>query len=106
MDSHDGIQKLLAAEQEAQAIVTAARAEKTSRLRQAKAEADAEIKAYRAQREETYQSLLRSRVGDSSARAAQVLESESSAAIERVQTQVRAAKKAVTDMLAAKVTRA
>jgi hypothetical protein len=26
MDSHDGIQKLLAAEQEAQAIVTAARA--------------------------------------------------------------------------------
>ena len=105
MDSHDGIQKLLAAEQEAQAIVTAARAEKTSRLRQAKAEADAEIKAYRAQREETYQSLLRSRVGDSSVRAAQ-LESESSAAIERVQTQVRAAKKAVTDMLAAKVTRA
>ena len=105
MDSHDGIQKLLAAEQEAQAIVTAARAEKTSRLRQAKAEADAEIAAYRAQREETYQSLLRSRSGDSSARAAQ-LESESSAAIERVQTQVRAAKKAVTDMLAAKVTRA
>ena len=40
-----------------------------------------------------------------SARAAQ-LESESSAAIERVQTQVRAGKKAVTDMLAAKVTRA
>ena len=65
MDSHDGIQKLLAAEQEAQAIVTAARAEKTSRLRQAKAEADAEIAAYRAQREETYQSLLRSRSGDS-----------------------------------------
>jgi hypothetical protein len=48
---------------------------------------------------------LRSRSGDSSARAAQ-LESESSAAIERVQTQVRAGKKVVTDMLAAKVTRA
>ena len=29
MDSHDGIQKLLAAEQEAQAIVTAARAVET-----------------------------------------------------------------------------
>lgn len=105
MDSHDGIQKLLAAEQEAQAIVTAARAEKTSRLRQAKAEADAEIAAYRAQREEKYQSLLRSRVGDSSARAAR-LETDAAAAIERVQAQVRAGKKAVTDMLAAKVTSA
>lgn len=105
MDSRDGIQKLLAAEQEAQAIVTAARAEKTSRLRQAKAEADAEIAAYRAQREEKYQSLLSSRVGDSSARAAR-LETDAAAAIERVQAQVNAGKKAVTDMLAAKVTSA
>ena len=105
MDSRDGIQKLLAAEQEAQAIVTAARAEKTSRLRQAKAEADAEIAAYRAQREEKYQSLLRSRSGDSSARAAR-LETDAAAAIERVQAQVRAGKKAVTDMLAAKGTSA
>ena len=105
MDSRDGIQKLLAAEQEAQAIVTAARAEKTSRLRQAKAEADAEIAAYRAQREEKYQSLLSSRVGDSSARAAR-LETDAANAIERVQTQVNAGKKAVTDMLAAKVTSA
>ena len=105
MDSRDGIQKLLAAEQEAQPIVTAARAEKTSRLRQAKAEADAEIAAYRAQREEKYQSLLSSRVGDSSARAAR-LETDAAAAIERVQAQVNAGKKAVTDMLAAKVTSA
>ena len=105
MDSRDGIQKLLAAEQEAQAIVTAARAEKTSRLRQAKAEADAEIAAYRAQREEKYQSLLSSRVGDSSARAAR-LETDAAAAIERVLAQVNAGKKAVTDMLAAKVTSA
>ena len=95
MDSRDGIQKLLAAEQEAQAIVTAARqgtratsvppssssaralsrhqvehhshlrppfrtpsAEKSARMRQAKEEADAEVAAYRAQREATYQKML------------------------------------------------
>jgi hypothetical protein len=52
-----------------------------------------------------YQSLLCSRVGDSSARAAR-LETDAAAAIERVQAQVNAGKKAVTDMLAAKVTSA
>lgn len=93
MESQDGIQKLLAAEQEAQAIVNAARqgttfvspspvhptvapshrneeltrptaptdvitTEKTARLRQAKEEADAEVAAYRAQREAAYQEKL------------------------------------------------
>ena len=94
MESQDGIQRLLAAEQEAQAIVNAARqgttfvfpltrpphrrtvaprrreltrptaptdantTEKTARLRQAKEEADAEVAAYRAQREAAYQEKL------------------------------------------------
>ena len=97
MDSRDGIQKLLAAEQEAQtdrhrcATQVDARdprsppssssaralsrhqvehhsagrppfrtpsAEKTARMRQAKEEADAEVAAYRAQREATYQKML------------------------------------------------
>ncbi|CAI7907434.1 unnamed protein product [Closterium sp. NIES-54] len=49
-----GIQLLLAAEQEAQKVVAAARAAKTARLRQAKEEAEREAAAYRAQREEEY----------------------------------------------------
>lgn len=46
-----GIQQLLAAEQEAQQIVNAARAAKSARLRQAKEEAEREIAEYRAQME-------------------------------------------------------
>jgi V-type H+-transporting ATPase subunit G len=105
MDSHDGIQKLLAAEQEAQGIVAAARAEKTARLRQAKAEADAEIAAYRAQREEKYQGLVLSQTGDSTTRAAR-LEADCTAQIATVVAQVQANKKIVTNMLAQKVTAA
>ena len=105
MDSHDGIQKLLAAEQEAQGIVAAARAEKTARLRQAKAEADAEIAAYRAQREEKYKGLVLSQTGDSTTRAAR-LEADCTAQIATVVAQVQANKKIVTNMLAQKVTAA
>ena len=105
MDSHDGIQKLLAAEQEAQAIVSAARAEKTQRLRQAKAEADAEIAAYRTQREEKYQTILQSQSGDSTARAAK-LENDAIAQIKTVKQQIESSKKTVSNMLAQKVTKA
>ena len=105
MDSHDGIQKLLAAEQEAQAIVSAARAEKTQRLRQAKAEADAEIAAYRTQREEKYQTILQSQSGDSTACAAK-LENDAIAQIKTVKQQIESSKKTVTNMLAQKVTKA
>ncbi|XP_066347899.1 V-type proton ATPase subunit G1-like [Miscanthus floridulus] len=50
-----GIQQLLAAEQEAQQIVNAARAAKSARLRQAKEEAEREIAEYRAQMEAEFQ---------------------------------------------------
>ncbi|XP_022767351.1 V-type proton ATPase subunit G-like isoform X2 [Durio zibethinus] len=50
-----GIQQLLAAEQEAQHIVNAARNAKMARLKQAKEEAEKEIAEYRAQVEKEFQ---------------------------------------------------
>lgn len=164
MDSRDGIQKLLTAEQEAQAIVTAARegartaiapgspapgeiprasrslgrlspptpfprpvapprrrpflthpspplppprnpAEKTARLRQAKAEADAEIAAYRASREASYQAIVAERSGDSTATRGKML-SDAEAQIAAVRAAVNSRKKPVMDMLKQKVTSA
>eukprot|EP00898_Chlorokybus_atmophyticus_P003264 jgi/Chlat1/3939/Chrsp26S04199 len=63
-DSDGGIQALLAAEQEAQSIVAAARAAKASRLKQAREEAEAEIAAYRQQREESFKKALTASSGD------------------------------------------
>ncbi|KAA0044014.1 hypothetical protein IC582_009434 [Cucumis melo] len=62
-----GIQQLLAAEQEAQHIVNAARNAKLARLKQAKEEADKEIAAYRAQVESDFQRKLAESSGDSGA---------------------------------------
>jgi len=53
--SHDGIQALLQAEQEAQRIVSAARAEKATRLKQAREEAEREIVSYKAELEVKHQ---------------------------------------------------
>uniref|UniRef100_A0A803PA39 V-type proton ATPase subunit G n=1 Tax=Cannabis sativa TaxID=3483 RepID=A0A803PA39_CANSA len=53
--SQGGIQQLLAAEQEAQHIVNAARSAKLARLKQAKEEAEREIAEYRAQVELDFQ---------------------------------------------------
>ncbi|TQD80404.1 hypothetical protein C1H46_034048 [Malus baccata] len=50
-----GIQQLLAAEQEAQHIVNAARSAKMARLKQAKDEAEREIAEYRAHVESEFQ---------------------------------------------------
>ncbi|KOM38994.1 hypothetical protein LR48_Vigan03g237600 [Vigna angularis] len=50
-----GIQQLLAAEQEAQRIVNAAKNEKLARLKQAKENAEKEIAEYRAQLEYEFQ---------------------------------------------------
>ncbi|KAF6167884.1 hypothetical protein GIB67_027662 [Kingdonia uniflora] len=63
----NGIQLLLAAEQEAQHIVNAARNEKLARLKQAKEEADKEIAEYRAQVEAQFQRKLAESSGDSGA---------------------------------------
>ncbi|KGN58956.1 V-type proton ATPase subunit G1 [Cucumis sativus] len=65
--SQGGIQQLLAAEQEAQHIVNAARNAKLARLKQAKEEAEKEIAAYRAQVESDFQRKLAESSGDSGA---------------------------------------
>ncbi|KAL0298975.1 UNVERIFIED_CONTAM: V-type proton ATPase subunit G 1 [Sesamum radiatum] len=56
--SQNGIQLLLAAEQEAQHIVNAARTAKQARLKQAKEEAEREIAEFRAQVEAEFQRKL------------------------------------------------
>ncbi|XP_013698393.1 V-type proton ATPase subunit G1 isoform X1 [Brassica napus] len=53
-----GIQQLLAAEQEAQHIVNAARTAKMARLKQAKEEAEKEIAEYKAKTEQDFQRKL------------------------------------------------
>ncbi|KAM5559815.1 V-type proton ATPase subunit G [Rosa sericea] len=62
-----GIQQLLAAEQEAQHIVNAARNAKLARLKQAKEEAEREIADYRAQVEREFQKKVAASSGDSGA---------------------------------------
>merc|ERR1711977_261520 len=58
MASNTHIAELLKAEGEAQNTVTQARKEKTDLLRQATAEADREVQAYRQQLESQYQAML------------------------------------------------
>jgi V-type H+-transporting ATPase subunit G len=92
--STDGIKKLMEAEQEAQKIVAEARKFKTERLKQAKAEADKEIAAYRAEREGAYQKKL----ADSSSGSTstfQRLSQETQMNITNLQNSVRAKKQAV-----------
>eukprot|EP00262_Sarcandra_glabra_P018287 TRINITY_DN64_c0_g1_i1.p1 TRINITY_DN64_c0_g1~~TRINITY_DN64_c0_g1_i1.p1 ORF type:complete len:111 (-),score=29.21 TRINITY_DN64_c0_g1_i1:294-626(-) len=60
----NGIQLLLAAEQEAQHIVNAARNAKLARLKQAKEEAEKEIAQYRAQMEAEFQKKVAQSSGD------------------------------------------
>ncbi|CAL9093488.1 unnamed protein product [Musa textilis] len=62
---HGGIHTLLAAEQEAQQIVSSARNLKTGRLKQAKDEAEREAAAYRAALEEDYQRKVSESTGSS-----------------------------------------
>ncbi|PKA49243.1 V-type proton ATPase subunit G [Apostasia shenzhenica] len=62
-----GIQQLLAAEQEAQHIVNAARNAKMARLKQAKDEADKEVAEFRAQMEAEFQRKVAESSGDTGA---------------------------------------
>lgn len=99
----DGIQKLLGAEQEASRIVAETRKAKAERLRQAKAEAEKEIAAYRAEREGAYQKKL----AESSSGAASTLErltKETDANISQVHADVAAKKNLVVDLIVNHVT--
>lgn len=99
----DGIQKLLAAEQEAQRIVSESRKAKQERLRQAKAEADREIAAYRAEREGAYQKKVSE--GASGAQATlQRLTAETNAQIQQIQASVKAKKPQMIELLTNYVT--
>ncbi|XP_023005872.1 V-type proton ATPase subunit G-like [Cucurbita maxima] len=98
-----GIQQLLAAEQEAQHIVNAARNAKLARLKQAKEEAEKEIAAYRAQVEAEFQRKLSESSGDSGANVKR-LEVETDAKIAHLKEECARISYDVVDMLLKHVT--
>lgn len=82
----NGIQLLLAAEQEAQQIVNAARNAKLARLKQAKEEAEREVAEFRAQMEAEFQRKLTESSGDSGANVKR-LEKETDEKIQHLKTE-------------------
>ncbi|KAJ0458486.1 putative vacuolar (H+)-ATPase G subunit [Helianthus annuus] len=106
MDSsrgQNGIQQLLAAEQEAQQIVNAARNAKLARLKQAKEEAEKEVAEFRAQMEAEYQRKLTETSGDSGANVKR-LEKETDAKIQHLKTEAERISGDVVGMLLKHVT--
>ncbi|XP_073003296.1 V-type proton ATPase subunit G1-like [Typha latifolia] len=98
-----GIQQLLAAEQDAQQIVNAARNAKMARLKQAKEEAEKEIAEYRAQMEAEFQRKVAESSGDSGANVKR-LEQETGAKIEQLKLQSASISHDVVQMLLRHVT--
>ncbi|EEC73843.1 hypothetical protein OsI_08596 [Oryza sativa Indica Group] len=98
-----GIQQLLAAEQEAQQIVNAARSAKSARLRQAKEEAEREIAEYRAQMEAEFQRKVAESSGDSGANVKR-LEQETDTKIAQLKEQAANVSPEVIQMLLRHVT--
>ncbi|KAF8394988.1 hypothetical protein HHK36_018927 [Tetracentron sinense] len=98
-----GIQLLLAAEQEAQHIVNAARNAKLARLKQAKDEAEKEIAEYRAQMEAEFQRKVAESSGDSGANVKR-LEVETEAKIHHLKTEAARISHDVVHMLLKQVT--
>lgn len=99
----NGIQLLLAAEQEAQHIVNAARNAKMARLKQAKDEAEKEIAEFRAQIEADFQRKLAETSGDSGANVKR-LEKETEAKIQQLKTEAERISDDVVKMLLTHVT--
>ncbi|XP_008799249.1 V-type proton ATPase subunit G [Phoenix dactylifera] len=93
-----GIQQLLAAEQEAQHIVNAARNAKMARLKQAKEEAEKEIAEYRAQMEAEFQRKVAESSGDSGANVKR-LEQETDMKIQHLKSQAASISNDVVYML-------
>ena len=81
-----GIQQLLAAEQEAQHIVNAARNAKMARLKQAKEEAEKEAAEFRAQLEADFQKKVAESSGDTGANVKR-LEEETEAKIQSLDSE-------------------
>ncbi|KAL6952695.1 V-type proton ATPase subunit G 1 [Sarracenia purpurea var. burkii] len=99
----NGIQLLLAAEQEAQHIVNASRTAKMTRLKQAKEEAEKEIADFRAQMEAEFQRKVAESSGDSGANVKR-LELETEAKIHHLKTEVSRISQDVVQMLLRHVT--
>ncbi|GKV05647.1 hypothetical protein SLEP1_g17634 [Rubroshorea leprosula] len=98
-----GIQQLLAAEQEAQHIVNAARSAKMARLKEAKEDAEKEIAEYRSQMEARFQGRLAESSGDSGANVKR-LEKETEAKIQHLKTEAARISDDVVQMLLKHVT--
>ncbi|KAL8538763.1 hypothetical protein ACS0TY_000681 [Phlomoides rotata] len=101
--SQNGIQLLLAAEQEAQHIVNAARTAKQARLKQAKEEAEKEIAEFRAQMEAEFQRKVAESSGDSGANVKR-LDKETEEKIEHLKTEASRISPEVVSMLLRHVT--
>ncbi|KAK4493235.1 hypothetical protein RD792_017892 [Penstemon davidsonii] len=101
--SQNGIQLLLAAEQEAQHIVNAARTAKQARLKQAKEEAEKEIADFRAQMEAEFQRKVAESSGDSGANVKR-LEIETEEKIQHLKTESSRISPEVVSMLLRHVT--
>ncbi|KAL6328135.1 hypothetical protein AAG906_034278 [Vitis piasezkii] len=82
----NGIQQLLAVEQEAQHIVNAARNAKMARLKQAKEEAEKEIAEFRVRMEKEFQRKVAESSGDSGANVKR-LELETDAKIQNLKVE-------------------
>ncbi|KAJ0962711.1 hypothetical protein J5N97_027833 [Dioscorea zingiberensis] len=106
MDSNrrqGGIQQLLAAEQEAQHIVNAARNAKMARLKQAKEEADKEAAEFRAKMEAEYQRKVAQSTGDSGSNYKR-LELETEEKIQHLKSEAEKITRNVVHMLLKQVT--
>ncbi|GAA0147711.1 ATP synthase [Lithospermum erythrorhizon] len=99
----NGIQLLLAAEQEAQHIVNTARTAKQARLKQAKDEAAKDIAEFRAQMEAEFQRKLEETSGDSGANVKR-LEKETDEKIQQLKIQAADISHEVVQMLLKYVT--
>lgn len=104
MAEKDGIQRLLAAEQEAQAIIAKARKAKSERLKQAKEEAEKELVAFKAEREEQYKRKV-AEESSSSDTNVKKLEAEAASNIQQLQDAVNTKKTEVLDLLCGFVTK-
>lgn len=105
MSSSDaGIQKLIAAESAAQAVIQAARQEKATKIKQAQQEAEKEVAQYKASREDQYKKMMELGKGDAAGRLAQ-LESETKVAIGDLEKAVAAKKTEATKAIIGWVTK-
>mmetsp|Transcript_47036 Transcript_47036/g.117754 ORF Transcript_47036/g.117754 Transcript_47036/m.117754 type:complete len:114 (+) Transcript_47036:238-579(+) len=102
VQGHDGIQKLLAAEQEAQRVVSEARKQKADRLRTAKAEAERDIAAFRADCEAEFQKKISAGGGSSSAQFAD-MHKDTDVEVDKVKKDTSSLKSKVTQTLVAAV---